>query len=183
MSAVTQATARAALAHHTELQAQVAEIRAERDETVEWLREQGYTVADTDANFALFGPFEDREAIFNGLGKAATPEAAAAIVKRLETSAGTGGEAAFAALKTMGSVAEPALVPSGPKGVLEAAEGAALIVVGLSERWRTEGLGEARVAVARDSRVPTLLVRHGLRPGGLAPPETMTRFTWTLAAR
>lgn len=67
LSAVTQATARAALAHHRELQAQVDEIRAERDETVEWLREQGFTVADTDANFALFGPFEDREAVFQGL--------------------------------------------------------------------------------------------------------------------
>jgi len=67
LSAVTQATARAALAHHLELQAQVDEIRAERDETVAWLRAQGYTVADTDANFALFGPFEDRERVFEGL--------------------------------------------------------------------------------------------------------------------
>jgi len=67
LSAVTQATARAALAHHRELQAQVAEIRAERDDTVAWLREQGYTVAETDANFALFGPFADREAVFEAL--------------------------------------------------------------------------------------------------------------------
>ena len=67
LSAVTQAVARAALAHHRELQAQVDEIRAERDETVAWLRDQGYTVADTDANFALFGPFEDRETVFEGL--------------------------------------------------------------------------------------------------------------------
>ena len=67
LSAVTQATARAALAHHRELQAQVDEIRAERDDTVAWLREQGYTVADTDANFALFGPHEDREKVFEGL--------------------------------------------------------------------------------------------------------------------
>lgn len=67
LSAVTQATARAALAHHQELQAQVAEIRAERDDTVGWLRGQGYTVAETDANFALFGPFEDRLAIFEAL--------------------------------------------------------------------------------------------------------------------
>ena len=67
LSAVTQATARAALAHHAELQAQVAEIRAERDDTVGWLREQGYTVADTDANFALFGPFENRTAVFEEL--------------------------------------------------------------------------------------------------------------------
>lgn len=67
LSAVTQATARAALAHSLELQAQVDEIRAERDETVTWLKDQGYTVADTDANFALFGPFEDRERVFEGL--------------------------------------------------------------------------------------------------------------------
>jgi histidinol-phosphate aminotransferase len=67
LSAVTQATARAALAHHRELQAQVDEIRAERDETVRWLRDQGYAVADTDANFALFGPFEDRERVFRDL--------------------------------------------------------------------------------------------------------------------
>lgn len=67
LSAVTQATARAALAHHRELQAQVDEIRAERDESVTWLREQGFTVADSDANFALFGPFDDREAVFQGL--------------------------------------------------------------------------------------------------------------------
>ncbi|MDN4476207.1 histidinol-phosphate transaminase [Demequina sp. SYSU T00192] len=67
LSAVTQATACAALAHHRELQAQVDEIRAERDETVAWLRAQGWTVADTDANFALFGPFEDRERVFQGL--------------------------------------------------------------------------------------------------------------------
>ncbi len=67
LSAVTQATARAALAHHRVLQAMVDEIRAERDDTVDWLRAQGWTVADTDANFALFGMFEDRERVFQGL--------------------------------------------------------------------------------------------------------------------
>ena len=67
LSAVTQATARAALAHSRELQAQVDEIRAERDETVEWLVAQGFSVAATDANFVLFGPFADRERVFAGL--------------------------------------------------------------------------------------------------------------------
>ncbi len=67
LSSVTQAVARAALAHFRQLQAQVHEIRAERDDTVDWLREQGFTVADTDANFALFGPFADREKVFKGL--------------------------------------------------------------------------------------------------------------------
>jgi len=28
---------------------------------------------------------------------------------------------------------------------------------------------------------PMLLVRRGSRPGGLAPPETRTRFSWSLA--
>ncbi|WP_062377420.1 histidinol-phosphate transaminase [Demequina pelophila] len=67
LSAVTQATARAALAHHKSLQAQVDEIRAERDDTVDWLRAQGFTVAESDANFVLFGMFEDRERVFRGL--------------------------------------------------------------------------------------------------------------------
>ncbi|MDP2764270.1 MAG: hypothetical protein Q8O54_05475 [Brevundimonas sp.] len=26
-----------------------------------------------------------------------------------------------------------------------------------------------------------LLVRRGVRPSGLAPPESLTRFTWSLA--
>ena len=38
LSAVTQAVARAALAHADELLARVDELRAERDRTVDWLR-------------------------------------------------------------------------------------------------------------------------------------------------
>ena len=67
LSAVTQAVARAALRHRGELMAQVAELRAERDRCVAWLREQGFTVADSDANFVLFGPVEDREQVFRDL--------------------------------------------------------------------------------------------------------------------
>ena len=46
---------------------EVAELRAERDRTVAWLRERGLTVADSDANFALFGTFPDRHAVWQGL--------------------------------------------------------------------------------------------------------------------
>lgn len=67
LSAVTQATALAALRHAPELLGKVDELRAERDRTVDWLREQGLTVADTDANFALFGTFADRHAVWQGL--------------------------------------------------------------------------------------------------------------------
>jgi histidinol-phosphate aminotransferase len=67
LSAVTQAVARAALAHATELMAQVDGLRAERDALVAWLRERGLTVADSDANFVLFGTFDDRHRIWQGL--------------------------------------------------------------------------------------------------------------------
>ena len=55
LSAVTQAVALAALRHADELLGQVDDLRAERDATVAWLREQGLEVADSDANFVLFG--------------------------------------------------------------------------------------------------------------------------------
>jgi len=67
LSAVTQAVARVALAHADGLLAKVDELRAERDRTVTWLREGGYTVADSDANFVLFGTFADRHAVWQGL--------------------------------------------------------------------------------------------------------------------
>ena len=67
LSAVTQATASAALRHADVLLANVAELRAERDRTVAWLRERGFEVADSDANFCLFGRFEDRHAVWQGL--------------------------------------------------------------------------------------------------------------------
>ncbi|MFS3130279.1 histidinol-phosphate transaminase [Nocardioides sp. Bht2] len=67
LSAVTQAVALAALRHAPELLGKVAELRAERDDTVAWLREQGFTVADSDANFALFGTFADRHAVWQQL--------------------------------------------------------------------------------------------------------------------
>lgn len=67
LSAITQAVARAALRHTDALQAQVQALRTERDATVTWLRDHGFTVADTDANFVLFGLFDDRHAIWQGL--------------------------------------------------------------------------------------------------------------------
>ncbi|WP_416958517.1 histidinol-phosphate transaminase [Nocardioides sp. T5] len=67
LSAVTQATALAALRHAPELLGRVDDLRVERDATVAWLREQGLEVADSDANFALFGRFADRHAVWQGL--------------------------------------------------------------------------------------------------------------------
>ncbi|UNX56001.1 histidinol-phosphate transaminase [Georgenia sp. TF02-10] len=67
LSALTQAAALAALSHRDELMAQVASLRAERDALVTWLREHGLRVADSDANFVLFGVFDDRRAVWDGL--------------------------------------------------------------------------------------------------------------------
>jgi histidinol-phosphate aminotransferase len=67
LSTVTQAVARAALAHAPEPLATVAALRRERDALVGWLRHRGLTVADSDANFVLFGEFTDRRQVWQGL--------------------------------------------------------------------------------------------------------------------
>jgi hypothetical protein len=91
------------------------------------------------------------------------------------------GRASLMVQQVVGIVTEPVLVPADAEGVLRAAQDARLLVVGLSDRWRTEGIGPARVEVAAGADVPTLFVRRGPRPSGIAPQETLTRFTWTLA--
>ena len=87
---------------------------------------------------------------------------------------------ALAVQRVLGIPAEPLLTPPGEEGMLEASHDAGLLVVGLSTRWHHEGLGPARLRLAREAAPPTLLVRRGLRPGGLAPPPALTRFTWSI---
>jgi histidinol-phosphate aminotransferase len=67
LSTVTQAVARAALEFRDEPLATVEALRSERDALVTWLRGHGLTVADSDANFVLFGVFEDRDAVWQEL--------------------------------------------------------------------------------------------------------------------
>ncbi|HET8759110.1 MAG TPA: AfsR/SARP family transcriptional regulator [Solirubrobacteraceae bacterium] len=90
-------------------------------------------------------------------------------------------DASLIVQRTAGIVAEPLLAPPG-SGVLALAEGAGLLVVGFSERWRQEGLGRVRGALVEAPPAPTALVRRGPRPGGLAPPETVTRYGWSLTS-
>jgi histidinol-phosphate aminotransferase len=54
LSALTQAAARAALAHRDALLATVDAIKQQRDRIVSVLRDRGVRVADSDANFVLF---------------------------------------------------------------------------------------------------------------------------------
>jgi hypothetical protein len=88
--------------------------------------------------------------------------------------------ASLAVQRALGIAAEPVLLAPAAPDVLGAAEEAAVVVLGLPDRWRRDGLGRVRGAFAADARPPALLVRRGLRPGGLAPRESLTRFTWTL---
>ena len=67
LSALTQAAARAALAHTDALLGQVEAIKEQRDRIVTHLRRLGLTVPDSDANFVLFGQFQDQAAIWQQL--------------------------------------------------------------------------------------------------------------------
>lgn len=62
LSVVTQAAARAALRHADETLGSVAELAAQRDRVAAALRDLGYDVIPSDANFLLFGRFTDAAA-------------------------------------------------------------------------------------------------------------------------
>jgi Kef-type K+ transport system membrane component KefB len=89
------------------------------------------------------------------------------------------GNASLVLQQLAGIPAEPLLIEPGREGVVRAAEGAGLLVIGLSERWRDEGLGPVRSQIARTASAPTLFVRRGSRQGALAPRDDLTRFTWS----
>jgi DNA-binding SARP family transcriptional activator len=82
--------------------------------------------------------------------------------------------------RAIGVAARPLLVDLGGKELVAAASAAGLVVAGLPERWRTQGLGAVRSALCSDAGAPVVFVRRGLRPGGLAPNARLTRFTWSL---
>ncbi|MEV1289660.1 histidinol-phosphate transaminase [Micromonospora sp. NPDC049679] len=67
LSALTQAAARAALAHRGALLATVEAIKEQRDRIVTTLRERGVTVADSDANFVLYEVGGDQRAAWRAL--------------------------------------------------------------------------------------------------------------------
>ncbi len=83
--------------------------------------------------------------------------------------------------QTTGVVTEPLVVAGGRDGIVSAAQGAGLLVIGLSDRWRREGLGPTRSEIARAAPAPVLFVRRGKRAGVFAPRETMTQFKWSMA--
>jgi len=85
--------------------------------------------------------------------------------------------ASLALQRFAGVVAEPVVVEPGARGVLAVAPGAAAIVASLPS---TE-LDATRRELRERASMPVLLVHGGLRPGGLAPDRSLTRFTWSVA--
>jgi len=67
LSTLTQAAAVAALRHSDETLAQVAQLRADRDALTAELRSLGLEVVESDANFVLFGRFDDQAKVWQAL--------------------------------------------------------------------------------------------------------------------
>jgi DNA-binding SARP family transcriptional activator len=88
--------------------------------------------------------------------------------------------ASLAVQRAFGVHAEPLLVEPTAEALVVATQEAAVVIVGLTDRWRRDGIGHTRAALAASSHHPTLIVRGGLRPGGLGPRSSETRFTWTV---
>jgi nucleotide-binding universal stress UspA family protein len=84
--------------------------------------------------------------------------------------------------RMLGVSAVPLLVEDGSESLTRAADDSGVVVVGLNDRWREAGLGPVRSSLISEAQSSVLLVRSGLRPGGLAPRATMTRFTWSVVS-
>jgi hypothetical protein len=87
--------------------------------------------------------------------------------------------AGLAIQRAVGVTVEPVLTEATVPGLLTALAGTTA-VIGVSERWRSEGLAPFRQQLA-DAAPGTLVIRRGLRPGLLAPPTIGTHFAWSAA--
>jgi DNA-binding SARP family transcriptional activator len=89
-------------------------------------------------------------------------------------------DASLAVQRVVGVDTEPLLVE--PARLVSGVEHATVVVIGITPRWRQEGIGDIRRALVRNASPATLLVHRGPRPSGLAPRDPRTRFTWSIEA-
>ena len=87
--------------------------------------------------------------------------------------------ASLAVQRLVGVTSEPVLLEATEASLVSALEPATVVIAGISSRWRVDGVGETRRLLLKRGG-PTAVVHAGPRPGGLAPAETRTRFTWTI---
>jgi Kef-type K+ transport system membrane component KefB len=143
-----------------------------------------------DAEHPVMTPFGGGDHDWAALELAAWVAAATKAPLKLLGAAGSNGSDASRLLASASLVVqqfagistEPVLVNLADGGLIEATKGAGLLVIGLSDRWRSEGLGELRGEIAKAAPAPILFVRRGTRPGALAPRGAdVTRFAWSRA--
>jgi DNA-binding SARP family transcriptional activator len=87
-------------------------------------------------------------------------------------------DASLAVQRVVGVDTEAFLVEPGE--LVEAVGDAKVVAIGISPRWRQEGIGDIRRELIRSETAPTLLVHRGRRPSGIVPREARTRFTWSI---
>lgn len=89
-------------------------------------------------------------------------------------------DAALAVTRFVGVDARARVVEPTERAVLDAVQSGGVVVAGISARWPSAGIGAVQRLLVIEAAPPTLLVRAGPRPGGLAPDEQRTRFSWSL---
>ena len=89
-------------------------------------------------------------------------------------------DASLSVQRVVGVKSEPRLAAPTEDALVAAVASATVVVVGISPRWRREGIGVIRRALVERARPRTILVHRGPRPGGLAPRASRTRFTWSI---
>ncbi len=92
-------------------------------------------------------------------------------------------DASLLVQQTTGIATEPLVMAGGRDGIVAAAAGAGLLVIGLSERWRREGLGPTRSEIAKAAPAPVLFVRRGTREGLFSQRGNVTQFNWSRAGQ
>jgi DNA-binding SARP family transcriptional activator len=90
-------------------------------------------------------------------------------------------DASLAVQRLAGVPATPLLADPTEQALVAAVAEAWLVVVGIAPRWRDEGIGSMRRALVRRSDLAVVIVHGGPRPGALAPRESRTRYTWSVA--
>jgi DNA-binding SARP family transcriptional activator len=79
-------------------------------------------------------------------------------------------DASLAVQRVVGVAAEPLLVEPDEAALAAAVRPATIVVTGAGRQ----------VVLSQHGRPPVLLVHRGTRPGGLAPRDSWTRFSWSL---
>lgn len=113
LSTLTQAAARAALAHIDDLLATVEDIKTQRDRIVEGTRAMGLQPVPSDANFVLVGGFDDEQAAWQGLLDAGVLVRDVGLPGYLRLTAGTEAETTVL-LSSLPGVLQPTADPAGP---------------------------------------------------------------------